>query len=192
MFGAIGTGSTIIGMFARSHSPRRRTMFCTQVSRSDGWPGESCRLAITQAASRRTAMPTGSSYIHEAGRSGTSRPKTLPVSTRRTRAGLARPTLALQQVGLARREQQRLGIGGDEGVDHRLHVLDALQQVGLAGHAVVDGDGQAAARVGVEEAVEAVGGGHPPSIRTAYPVKFGRVRWSADQGVDAVARPAVR
>jgi hypothetical protein len=102
-------------------------------------------------------MPIGSSYIHEAGRSGTSRPKTLPVSTRRTSAGLARPTLRWSSSAWPGREQERLGIGGHEGVDHRLHVLDALEQVRLAGHAMVDGDGQTAAGLGVEEAVDAVG-----------------------------------
>ena len=46
----------------------------------------------------------------------------------------------------------------------RCHVLDAGEEARLAEEAVVDGDVDAAARGGVEEAVQAVGGGHAPII----------------------------
>ena len=128
---------------------------------------------MTQAASRRTAIPTGSSYIHEAGLVGDLAPEDVAGVDAQDERGLGAADPALEQVGLAGREQERLGIGGHEGVDDRLHVLDALEQVGLAGHAVVDGDGQAAARVGMEEAVEPVGV-HPAQHTKQPPQGEGR------------------
>ena len=59
--------------------------------------------------------------------------------------GLVAAGVALQQVGLADGELDRVGRGVDERVDRRLHVLDAGEHRGLAGHAVVDGDVEAAA-----------------------------------------------
>ena len=77
--------------------------------------------------------------------------------------GLVSAGMALQQVGLADGELDRVGGGVDERVDRSRHVLDAREHRGLAGHAVVDGDVEAAARRGVKESVEAVllhAGGH--------------------------------
>ena len=73
----------------------------------------------------------------------------------------------LQQRRLAERELDRVGPRRHQRLDHALHVLDAGDEARLAEEAVVDGDVDAAARRGVEEAVQAVGGGHAPIIGTA-------------------------
>ena len=71
--------------------------------------------------------------------------------------GLVAAGVALEQVGLAGRELDGVGRGVDQRRDRGLHVLDAGEEVGLAGEAVVDGDVEAAAGGGVEESVQAVG-----------------------------------
>jgi hypothetical protein len=52
------------------------------------------------------------------------------------------------------------GVGprGDEGADYLLHVLDTGKELRLAEEAVVDCDVDAAAGVGMKQAVQAVGG----------------------------------
>ena len=70
--------------------------------------------------------------------------------------GLVTARVALQQVGLADGELDRVGRGVDERVDRRRHVLDPGEHRGLAGHAMVDGDVEAATGGAVEESVEAV------------------------------------
>ena len=50
---------------ARSHSARSWLIASTQSRRSPSWPGTSSRLTTTQAASRRTAWPTGSSIMND-------------------------------------------------------------------------------------------------------------------------------
>ncbi len=70
--------------------------------------------------------------------------------------GLVAAGVALEQVGLADGELDRVRLGVDEHVDRLRHVLDPGEHRGLAGHPVVDRDVEAAARRRVEEAVEAV------------------------------------
>ena len=70
--------------------------------------------------------------------------------------GLVAAGVALEQVGLADGELDRVGLGVDERVDRLLHVLDAGEHRDLAGHPVVDRDVEAAPRGRVEESVEAV------------------------------------
>jgi len=82
------------------------------------------------------------------------------VDVRRVRAqhqrGLVAAGVALEQVGLADGELDRVGAGVHEHADRALHVLDAGEHRGLAGHPVVDRDVEAAARGGMEQAVEPV------------------------------------
>ncbi len=78
------------------------------------------------------------------------------VSVRRTSAGLSRPGWRWSRSAWPTRELDRVGPGVDERVDRLLHVLDAGEHRGLAGHPVVDRDVEAAPRARVEEAVEAV------------------------------------
>src|SRR6185437_5345939 len=70
----------------------------------------------------------------------------------------------LEQRRLPGGELDRVGPGGDERLDGRSHVLDAGEQVRLAEEAVVHGDVDAAAGDGMEESVEAIGGGHVPVV----------------------------
>ena len=66
------------------------------------------------------------------------------------------PTALLQQARLADGQLDGVGTRGDEGVDRRRQVLDALQERLLAEEAVVDRDVEAAAGRGVEQAAQAV------------------------------------
>ena len=63
----------------------------------------------------------------------------------------------LEMPGLPGGELDGIRRGIDEGLDHLAHVFDAGQEAGLVEEAVIDGDIEAAAGVGVEEAVEAIG-----------------------------------
>ena len=70
--------------------------------------------------------------------------------------GLVAAGAGLQEIGLSGAQLDRVGIGRGEGLDRGGHVLDPAQERGQAGEAVIDGDVDAAARGGMEQAVEAV------------------------------------
>ena len=74
--------------------------------------------------------------------------------------GLVAARLRLQQRRLAGRQLDCIRTGPDEHLDHRGHVLDAGQERRLAEEAVVNRNVDAALGVWMEEAVEAIRGGH--------------------------------
>src|SRR5215218_575239 len=101
-----------------------------------------------------------------------------PVDVRRVGAqderGLVTSGLALEQVGLADGQLDRVGRGVDERVDRGLHVLDPGEEPRLARKAVIDRDVEAAAGARMEQAVEAVllhraGDGMPKRVLIAGP-----------------------
>src|SRR5829696_5570882 len=101
-----------------------------------------------------------------------------PVDVRRVGAqderGLVTSGLALEQVGLADGQLDRVGRGVDERVDRGLHVLDPGEEPRLARKAVIDRDVEAAAGARMEQAVEAVllhraGDGMPRRMLIAGP-----------------------
>jgi hypothetical protein len=71
--------------------------------------------------------------------------------------GLLPAGMGLKVSGLADGELDRIGAGVDEGVDDLGHRFDAFEEAGLVEESVIDGDVEAAAGLGVEEAVEAGG-----------------------------------
>jgi hypothetical protein len=62
--------------------------------------------------------------------------------------GLVAAGVALEQVGLADGELDRVRLGVDEHVDRPVHVLDPGEHRGLPGHPVVDRDVEAAFETG--------------------------------------------
>ena len=125
------------------------------------------RFTHTQAASRRTAWPMASSMTWLKARARRLLAVDVGDVDAQHEGGLVAAGERLQQRRLAERELDRVGAGRDQRLDHARHVLDAGEEARLAEEAVVDGDVDAAARGGMEEAVQAVGGGHAPIIGTA-------------------------
>jgi hypothetical protein len=80
------------------------------------------------------------------------------VNTCASERGLVAAGPRLQQLRLARGQLDCVRRRLDQPLDGRAHVLDPAQKARLAHEAVVHRDVEAAARAGVEQAIEPVGG----------------------------------